>query len=295
MAFPFDYVRPRSLEDLLGGLRQAGSEGAVLAGGTDLHVKIRAGKTQPRVLFDISELEPCRRIVEKEGKLRIGAAVRMAEIAASATIQRIVPSLVTAVTQMSSRQIRNRATLGGNIVTASPAADAVPPLVAADATVTLVGAEGQREVALSEFILGPGKTGLGVGEVVAEVVVPAARADRRSRFIKVGRRKAQAISIINLAGCIDMETDGRVHDIRIVLGAAAPTAMRAYQAEQALRGRTPGPEDLREAAALAAQECRPISDIRATAAGRRLLVEAWTLRMLQELSGAGDDGRGADT
>lgn len=294
MACSFDYVRPRSLEELLTGLSEARAEGAVLAGGTDLHVKIRAGKACPRVLFDVSELAPCRGIVLEERRLRIGAAVRMTEIAESAAVRRIAPSVVSAVMQMSSRQIRNRATLGGNIVTASPAADAVPPLLAADAAVALVGPEGKREVALSEFLLGPGKTGLGLAEVVAEVVVPVPARNRRSRFIKVGRRKAQAIAIVNLAGSIDLEDDGRVRDIRIVLGAVAPTAMRARRAEHALRGTRPSAESLREAAALAAQECRPISDIRASAPGRRRLAEAWTLRMLQSMIGEGNEGRGAE-
>ncbi|MFO1293620.1 MAG: xanthine dehydrogenase family protein subunit M [Rubrivivax sp.] len=290
----FDYVRPGSLQELVRGLGEAGAEGAVLAGGTDLHVKLRAGKMRPRVLFDVSELAPLRAIVLKDGMLRIGAAARVTEIAASPAVRGALPALVSAVSEMSSRQIRNRATVGGNIVTASPAADAVPPLLAADAVVVLVGPEGGREVALADFIVGPGKTAKRPSEVVAEVAVPVGAMSRRSQFVKIGRRKAQAISVVNLAGCVEMEADGRVRDLRIALGAVAPTAMRAHRAEAALRGRKPSAGNLREAAAIAAQECRPISDIRATADGRRRLVEAWTLRMLQTLTGPPSVGRGAD-
>lgn len=290
----FDYMRPASVEELVGGLAAATAEVAVLAGGTDLHVKMRIGKMQPRVLFDISELEPLRRIRVQDGRLHIGAAVRMTEIAASEEVRRALPAMVSAVNEMSSRQIRNRATVGGNIVTASPAADAVPPLLAADAVVVLVGPEGDREVALADFIVGPGKTAKRPSEVVAEVAVPVGAMSRRSQFVKIGRRKAQAISVVNLAGCVEMEADGRVRDLRIALGAVAPTAMRAHRAEAALRGRKPSAGNLREAAAIAAQECRPISDIRATADGRRRLVEAWTLRMLQTLTGPPSVGRGAD-
>jgi CO/xanthine dehydrogenase FAD-binding subunit len=285
--FFFDYVKPPTLEHLLEGMRQARFEGAVLAGGTDLHVKIRSGLASPRVLFDISDLSQCRGIVAKGDQLRIGAAVTMAEIMASATVQRMAPSLVAAASQMSCRQIRNRATLGGNIVTASPAADAVPPLLAADASLVLLGPDGRREVALEEFLTGPGKTSLRQGEVMIEVLIPAPGSDCHSHFVKVGRRKAQAISIISLAGQIDIGQDGLIGDPRIALGSVASTAMRARRAEEALSGRAPSAKNLAEAAALAAEECRPISDIRATGGGRRLLVEAWTLRLLQVLCAKG--------
>lgn len=280
----FDYVRPQTLDQLLTGLHQSQSDGAILAGGTDLHVKIRAGLSSPRVLFDISELAPCRSIIAEEASLRIGGAVRMAELMASAAVWDKVPSLAAAAREMSSRQIRNRATLAGNIVTASPAADAVPPLLAADATLVLVSSAGKRILPLAEFLLGPGKNSLAKGEVMAEILIPSEPSGCCSGFVKVGRRKAQAISIINLAGSIHLGQDGIVKDVRIALGAVGPTAMRARQAEAALLGRNPTTRNLEEAAELAARECHPISDVRGTGSGRRLLVKAWTLRLLQQLS-----------
>lgn len=279
----FDYVKPRTVADLLEGLRLAGSEGAVLAGGTDLHIKIRLGLTAPRVLFDISELAACRHIAADGEMLRIGAAVSMTQIMISPEVQRMAPALVESVRQMSCRQIRNRATLGGNIVTASPAADAVPPLVAAQAKLALAGPEGYRVISLAEFLIAPGKTALRPHEVLTEVLIPAPGAHCRSHFVKVGRRKAQAISIINLAVQLNLEPGGVLHDVRIALGAVAATAMRARRAEESLEGQTPNATNLAEAAKLAADECRPISDVRATANGRKLLVEAWTLRLLQQL------------
>ena len=279
----FDYVRPAGVAELLEGLRAAGGEGAVLAGGTDLHVKMRNGKLAPRVLFDISELDACRSIAERGELLAIGAAVRMSEIIASPLVARRVPALADAARQMSCRQIRNRATLGGNIVTASPAADAVPPLLAADAALLLAGPAGQRELPLADFLLGPGKTALERGEVLTEIRVPMQPAGCRSGFVKVGRRKAQAISIINLCGSLSLDDAGAIRDLRLVLGSVGPTAVRARRCEQALQGVTPGKENLAAAAALAAQECRPITDLRGSAEGRRLLVEAWTLRLLTKL------------
>lgn len=281
---PFDYVRPATLEGLLEGLREAGSGGAVLAGGTDLHVKMRLGHVAPRVLFDISELASVRAIVDDAGRLRIGACVTMAELCASATVARLAPSLAMAAHAMSCRQIRNRATLGGNIITASPAADSVPPLLAANARVVLAGPAGTREVALGELLIGPGKTALLAGEVLIEVVLPRPEVDRRSLFIKVGRRRAQAISVISLAGEMDLGSDGRILAARIALGAVAPTVMRARLAERSLAGVASDAKHLAAAAKLAGEECSPITDVRATGAGRRLLVEAWTGRLLQQLS-----------
>ena len=286
---PFDYVRAATLAGLLEGLRSAKGEGAILAGGTDLHVKMRLGHKSPTVLFDISELAPARAIVEDDANLRIGACVTMAELCCSNPVARLAPSLAAAARAMSCRQIRNRATLGGNIITASPAADSVPPLLAADARVLLVGPAGERELALGEFLLGPGKTALAPGEVLLEVLIgkPAKSAkpgsDRRSLFLKVGRRRAQAISVISLAGEMDLGPDGGIVAARIALGAVAPTVMRARRAEQSLAGKPASTANLQAAAAAAAAECSPISDVRASGAGRRLLVEGWTLRLLQRL------------
>lgn len=292
---PFDYVRPETLEQLLDGLRRSGAEGAVLAGGTDLHVKMRLGHTAPRVLFDISELAACRQVIEADGWLRIGSCVTMAELIASATLSRVSPSLAAAARAMSCRQIRNRATLGGNIVTASPAADALPPLLAGDATLLLAGPAGRRELPLAEFLTGPGRTALAPGEVLIEIALPAQGS--RSRFVKVGRRRAQAISVVTLAGQLELGADGVLRDVRIALGAVAPTVMRARRAELALEGQPPSAENLAAAAALAAEECRPISDVRGTAEGRRLLVQAWTLRLLRQLcakDGGTSGGAGHD-
>ena len=290
---PFDYLKPATLEDLLEGLRSANGEGALLAGGTDLHVKMRLGLKSPRLLFDISKLAAARNIVEAEGSLRIGACVTMSERMASPLVARLAPSLAEAARSMSCRQIRNRATLGGNIVTASPAADSVPALLAADARVLLASAAGQRQLALAELLLGPGRTALGPGEVLIEVLLPLPEAGRRSLYFKVGRRRAQAISVISLAGGLSLAADGRIGSARIALGAVAPTVMRARQAERFLEGELPSAVNLAAAAALAGEECSPITDVRASGAGRRLLVEAWTHRLLQQLCAtSGDDAGG---
>ena len=256
----------------------------MLAGGTDLLVSIRSGLACPRVVFDISDLAPCRDIIEKDDHLRIGAAVRMTEIVKSALVtQSAVARGGSPPTE--SLQIRNRATLGGNMVAASPSRCRS----ASSGRGCDVGAVWFEWVGPSDsgtFPEGARKTSLGE-HVLTEVVIPLERSGYRSRFVKVGRRKAQACSVINLAGGIDIGQDGLVRDVRIALGAVAPTVMRARRAEEALTGRAPSTKKLPRAAALAGEECRPISDVRATGSGRRLLVEAWTFRLLQALCEAG--------
>lgn len=285
MTIGFDYVKPDSLAQLIDGLRQANGEGAILAGGTDLLVKIRSGAARPRVVFDVGGLGPCRAITVADDVLKIGAAVTMSEIIASPLVRGHVPALATAAGQMSATQIRNRATIAGNIVTASPAADGVPPLLAAGARLALVGPDGRREMALGDFLLGPGKTALKPGEAVIEVLVPRPSGDWRSGFIKVGRRKAMAISIVNLAGSLRVNGNGIIDEARLVLGSVAPTAIRAPNAEAALRGQRPTKAVIAEAARLAGQDARPISDVRGSEKGRRLLIEAWTGRLLTTLVG----------
>jgi len=280
----FDYVRPVSLESLISDLAQAKSEGVILAGGTDLLVKIRAGLVTPKVLFDVSDLEEINGIMDKGDSLYIGAGAPIREIADSDVVKNSVPFLSLAGSQLGSPQVRNRATLGGNIMSASPAADTVPPLIAMGARLTIRSQEGDREVLIEDFMEGPGQTGIREDEVLIAAIVPKLSDGCKSHFIKVGRRKAVAISLVNLAGWIKVDRSGYIEDVRLVLGSVAPTAIRAVKTEAFLIGKKSNEDVLKEAARSAAGESSPISDIRATQEGRRLLVEAWTFRLLQILT-----------
>jgi len=281
----FDYVKPHSLGDLVSDLAHAGSKGAVLAGGTDLLVKIRSGLVYRRVLFDINDLEEIRGISDKGDGLQIGAATPISEIASSDLVQYSVPSLSVAASELGSPQIRKRATLGGNIITASPAADTLPPLIAMGARLKVRGIKGERQIPIQEFLKGPGKTDIHEGEILTEVLVPKLKEGCRSHFIKVGRRKAMAISVVNMAGWIQLGRGSVIEDVRLVLGAVAPTAIRAREAESFLKGKGPTEVLLKKAAVIAEGEVEPISDIRGTDKGRRLLVRAWTFRLLEILTG----------
>lgn len=279
----FDYVKPLSLKELTRDLAQVGSEGAILAGGTDLIVKLRSGMLSRRILFDINDLVELHGVLEDGSYLRIGSGMRMSEVAESQAIARWVPFLAAAARQVGSPQIRNRATLGGNILSASPAADTVPPLMAMGAILKLQGAQGERTIPIETFMKRPGRTEIREGEVLAEIMVPKLDEGCRSHFIKVGRRRSLAISIVNLAGWIKRDPSGVVEDVRIVLGAVAPTAVRARKAEDFLRGKACSRAVIAEAGKKACQELQPISDIRATDEGRRHLVEGWMIRLLEAL------------
>jgi carbon-monoxide dehydrogenase medium subunit len=280
----FDYIKPTSLNDLINYVSQARLEGAILAGGTDLLVKIRSGLITKRVLFDISGLKEISGIADEGDELRIGAAVRMQEIADSNVVQDSLPFLCMAASQMGSPQIRNRATVGGNISSASPCADSVPPLMAAGAKLKLRSQNGEREVSLENFMKDAGQTSIRDHEVLTDVIVPKLGLGCRSHFFKIGRRKALAISVINLAGWLKTDPTGVVKDVKIVLGSVAPTAFRAKGAEAVLKGKIATRAIIQKAAKKAAEESRPISDIRGSEKERRLLVEAWTFRLIEVLT-----------
>lgn len=274
-------MRPSSLGALVAGLVEARGAGAVLAGGTDLLVKIRAGSVKPRVLFDVAAVPELHGLAEEGEFLRIGAAVTLADIARSLLVRGKAPLLADSAAQIGANQIRNRATIGGNIVNGSPAADLLPSLLVTGAMLKLVGAHGERWAGIETFYDGPGLTRRSADEVLVEVLVPADRPGIRSRFLKVGRRRALAISVVNVAARLELR-EGIIRDARIALGAVAPTVMRAHRAEALLQGRAAN-SPLLAAAAEAAAEIQPIDDVRASADGRRRLVKAWVCRLLRML------------
>ncbi len=279
----FDYLKPASLEQLIQELSNAKSSGTILAGGTDLLVRIRGGIKSYRVLFDVNEIQELAGIEDKGNYVRIGARTRIREIAESEIITDSVPFLSMAANLLGSPQIRNRATIGGNIMSASPAADTVPALMAGGAKIRLKNSYGERDVFVSDFMKGPGQTGIREDEALTAIDVPKLGRSCRNCFFKVGRRRALAISVVNLAGWVKKSSDGTVDDLSIVLGAVAPVAFRAVETEAFLRGKPCTGEILREAARLAGRECHPITDIRGTESGRRLLVEAWTYKLLHNI------------
>jgi xanthine dehydrogenase small subunit len=284
------YVRPADLEEALAVLAEPGVRPLVVAGGTDLLPMMRtmrmnatqpdADDDGPRVVLDLSKLADLCGIREAEETLLIGAATTLGAIAAHPAVKRLLPVLAAAAASVGSPLVRNRATIGGNLVTASPSADTAPALLVADATVRLAGgAEGPRELPLTEFFVGYRETALRPGEIVTHVVISLAGRPVPGRFEKVGLRNADAISVVCAAGEIEME--GTIcRAARIALGAVAPIPVRALAIETALRGREITEDVAEECARLVHELISPIDDIRASAQYRGWVAEAVVKRMI---------------
>jgi carbon-monoxide dehydrogenase medium subunit len=273
------YAAPANLGEALALLATA-SGSAVIAGGTDLAPAVRAGRLKPELLIDLRRL-PLNKITVEQDYVHVGARVTFTDILRSSQVASEFPALSAAAAEVGGLPIRNRATIGGNLVNASPAADGAPPLLAYDASVVVAGPEGQREIPLVGFFKGPGQTVLGPGEILTEVLIPRPRGPNSSAFVKLGPRLAMAVAIVSVAVRVTGDGAGGVAVCRIGLGAVAPTPMRAEAAEGIVAARGLTDDAIKAAAGAAAQACSPIDDIRGTAGYRRQMVEVQVDRLLR--------------
>jgi CO/xanthine dehydrogenase FAD-binding subunit len=276
------YVAPRSLEQAAEILR-AGNV-TVLAGGTDLMPQSQAGRLrfQP-VLMNVRHVPELNGIAEQGAMVRIGALVTITELLESALVRERLNLLWQACDHFASDQIRNAATIGGNLCNASPAGDTLVPLLALDATVVLAskpnGTLQSRRVPLAQFLLGPGRTCRTSAELLAAVEVPLPPAGFAGVFYKHGGRPGLDISTISIAVGARLD-GGKLRDVRVAFGAVAPTPIRAPRTEAALEGRPPDAATLEAASQVALQEVRPISDLRGSDWYRRELIHNMLKRAL---------------
>jgi len=278
-----DYVRVGSLAELGDALDRDGA--TLIAGGTDLMVKMRAGSVHPRLLVDISRVDELREISTQPSGLTIGSAALVAEILAAPAVSTHYPLLAAVLRSLGSTQIRSRATLGGNLANASPAADSALALLAYEARVTLARAGTERSLPLHEFFLGPGRTALRRGEYIRSIDLPTPRTDWDVFFHKVGRRRALTIAIASVAGLVALR--GRtVVDVRLAAGSVAPTPIRLRAVENLVRGQELDEERIAAAHAAALREVSPIDDVRATALYRRTVASDLVARFLREPKGS---------
>jgi CO/xanthine dehydrogenase FAD-binding subunit len=283
--FQFDYLRPKDINEALAKLQEI--EAWPLAGGTNLLVDIRAGTIQPRVLLDIGYLQELRGLTYEKGLIEMGPCSTMTELANSPLIKSKAPLLGQAALSVGGPQIRNRATLGGNIVSASPAADAVVALVSLGATVLFQSTtKGVRKVLLEDLFVGPGQIKREKDELLTRIFFKAPSSNERGFFSKLGRRNALAVAVVNVGILAQIdEATQKWESVRIVLGSVAPTVMRAKKAETLLSNQLVDENLIRKAAKAAASECCPISDIRSSADYRRSMVEELVERGLMGLAG----------
>lgn len=277
----FEYLAPRTLDEAYTMLDEYGPEAMVLAGGTDVLVKMKGGLLSPKALVSLKYLDELRGIREVPGRgVVIGALTTPNELIDSPILHKRYLSVSEAAHTMAAHQIRNRGTIGGNIVNAVPSADLPPILIALRATITLVGSGGERSMLVEDFFTGVCETVCTASEIVTEVVIPE-QPTTGSTYHKFALRRAGALAVVGVAVGVTMD-DGVVREPHIVLGAVATTPVRAPEAEEILEGRVPTDQVLEDVGVIAASGCCwPINDIRGSEEYRRDLVRVFTRRALK--------------
>jgi CO/xanthine dehydrogenase FAD-binding subunit len=265
---PFHYYLPQSLEQTLDLLKQYGNKARLLAGGTDLLVRLKTGRYQPEAVIDIKGLAELDGGIRKDGNwIQVGALTCMATIERNALIQAHFSALTEAVTSVGSVQIRNRATLAGNLCNASPAADTAPALLIYGARVKLLSANGIREMALSEFITGPGQTALTATEIVTEIALPLPEEPQAAAFTRLTRRKGVDLATISI--CCQVHNSGRT---RFAVGAAGPVPFVVEDYAGRLALSKGNQEQQAEIIHQLMEKAAPITDIRASKEYRQAML-----------------------
>ncbi len=278
----FDYFAPQKLGEATSLLRRHGKKASCLAGGTDLLLRMERRVVSPNVLIDLKKVRELRGIKAIGKGLIIGALTPMEEIASSRLVQRRYGIVGHAASLVGSLQTRNRATVGGNLCNASPAADTATPLIALSAKAKIAGSGKQRVVPLEEFFVGPGKTCMKPNELLKELFIPSPPTRSGGSFQRC-TRTAMDIALVNCSVYLTLDSKGgTVKDVRIALGAVAPIPLRAKPAEEFLKGKNPDQETIEETANRAAEFSKPIDDVRSSAHYRREMVRVLTRRALQE-------------
>lgn len=277
----FEYVVPKTIKEAVALLQERGA--AVLAGGTDLLLRMKGREYGPRIVVDIKRIRGFDELrTTPKGDLVIGPVVTMRQIERAGEVRRDFQAIAQGAEVVGSVQIRNRATLVGNVCNAAPSADTSPGLLALGARVRIAGPAGRRSLGLDHFFTGPGQTALKRGELVTGVALPAVGPRTGSAYVRHTTRGAMDIAAVGVGVALTLADDGKVCEkMAIALGAVAPTTMRARAAERLVRGLTITPQLIAAAAEKAADEARPISDVRASAGFRRELVRVLTGRMIE--------------
>ena len=278
------YLIPENTEALVQALEEAKGQTKIIAGGTDLMVEIKNGKwPELDTVIDISRLPGLDKIwKDSQDVIHIEAMVTHNDVLQSPVLREFASPLVQACYRVASPQLRNRATVVGNLVTASPANDTITPLMAMNAELLLVSSQGQRTVALRDFYLGVRKTVLAPNEFVKEVSFPALKVTQCGSFMKQALRRTQAIAVLNCCVLLDM-ADGVIQKAVITMGSVAPTIIHAKEAEAFLEGKMLEDKVIREAGRLAAEATKPISDVRASDEYRLYMMQILVEGGLKEL------------
>ena len=279
----FEYVRPSTAREVVDRLLELDDKAKLLMGGTDLFPGMRDGLFHPSTVIDVKYLPTMRQIAYgSDTGLHVGAAVTMNELVRHPAVTSHYPLLAQAAASVASYQVRNRATLGGNLCNASPCADTAPATLVLEGQVVLCGDAGERLVPAGQFFLGPGRTVLQPGEFMTAIRFPPPPSPSAARYLKLGRCKSGDLSLVGVAILCHSDPAGAGVRFRIGLGSVAPTALRARKAEEFLAASHLTESDLTRAAQHAMEASSPISDVRGTAGYQQAMVQTLTLRGLRE-------------
>ena len=279
----FEYLEARTLRQAIGMLQRHGERARIVAGSTDFLVRWRAGFWHPDYVVNIQHVPGLSRVTySRRNGLRLGALVTIQTLEQHPAIRQHYPALAAAAASFAGVQVRNLATVGGNICNASPSGDTLPALLVYGAECRLSGPDGHRQVPLDQLFTGPGQTVLAHDEVLTEITLPSPPPNTGSLYIKHSPRGAMDIATVGVASAITVDRSGVCIEARIALGAVAPTPLRANAAEELLRGKQPDAELLQAAAELAMSAATPIDDVRGTAGYRRQMVGVLTRRTLEQ-------------
>ena len=280
----FELLMPESLPEALMMLGDGELDASPLAGGTNLIPDMRAGKRRPDVLVNVHGLRELREIRRDNGHMVVGSGVTIAELLESQLMAEHGAVLVAAAQRFANPLVRNRATLGGNLGNASPAADMAPPLLVLDAEIELSTSDGRRWVSLQNFFVNVCDTVCEPSELITAVRWPVPPPRSLGDFHKVMLRKAMAISVVSAAAHICLDEEGRCQQVRIALGAVAPTPVRASEAEELLRGERLTPDLIEKARPVACGAASCIDDVRSSAAYREQVTAVLVRRLLNQLA-----------
>ncbi len=273
----FEYFEPTTLAEASRLFAQEHAQ--LLAGGTDLVIGMKAYTETPQSVISLQKIPDLAGITtDADNSITIGTMTKVREVELSKDIQQYHTALAEGASEIGSIQIRNLATIGGNIAHASPAADTVAGLLVADAQVNIIGADDERTVPINELFTGPGQTVLKPGEIITQFHLPSPASG--SHYIKHKIREVMDLAFIGVASAVNLQ-NGVIKDARIGLAAVAPTPIRATEAENLLKGKIPTPELLQQAGEAAAAATSPISDLRCSAEHRKEMVDVLTRRTLQ--------------
>lgn len=277
------YFRPATVQEAIELLQEYGDDCKLVAGGTDVVIRLRAHMLKVKAIIDISAIPELKEIKTENGNLVIGAGYDLMSLSKDPLVTDSEWEIIAECAgHVSSTQVRNRATMGGNNCNASPSADTTPGLLISDAVVNVIGPNGTRDIAIDEFFVGPGKTVLAQDEIVVSFTIPAQGDRCEAAYYKHAIRGDSDIAIVNVGVRLGLDADNKINKARIALGAVAPKSLRMKDAESFLIGKEVTDDVIEEAARMAADAITPITDQRATAEYRKEMVYVGLKHMIRE-------------